>query len=211
MARMTVEQRREALIDAAYRVIADHGVEGATTRKICAQAQMPLASFHYAFESRMALLAAVIDQAVPRDLTSLVDEVREPADGLRGLAGVEREMSESLHNLYELMLVDPGRLQATVSLAIYAHNHPELQAVGRQMWDRLYALAANTLRSVAEMNGTRWTIDAEELGTLMIASTNAITMTWLTTADKTITRRVVDGTVRWMLSYAAEDDLAKRP
>ena len=46
MARMTVGERREALIEAAHQVIADHGVEGATTRRESAQAQMPHASYH---------------------------------------------------------------------------------------------------------------------------------------------------------------------
>ena len=70
---MSVDQRREALIESAYRVIADHGVEGATTRRICAHAKMPLASFHYAFESRTALLAAVMDKAVPFDITLMLE------------------------------------------------------------------------------------------------------------------------------------------
>ncbi|GAB10388.1 putative TetR family transcriptional regulator [Gordonia araii NBRC 100433] len=209
MARMTVDQRREALITAAHRVIGDHGVEGATTRRVCAQAQMPLASFHYAFESRTALLAAVIDQAVPRDLTSLADEIREnaPADGLRG---VEREVTESMQNLYNLMVIDPGRLQATVSLALYSHNHPELREAGRQMWDRLCGMATTTLRSISEAHGTSWLMDPDELGPLLIAATNAVTMTWLTTGDEKMTQHVIDGVARWMMSYATATEPTAR-
>lgn len=208
MARMTVGERREALIEAAHQVIADHGVEGATTRRVCAQAQMPLASFHYAFESRMALLAAVIDQGIPRDLLSLADEIREntPADGLRG---VEREVTESLQNLYNLMVVDSGRLQATVSLALYSHNNPELREASRQMWNRLCAIAATTLASIAGQHGTAWIVDPDDLGPLLIAATNAITMTFLTTGDPTTTQHVVDGTVQWMMSYAVLDSIAE--
>ena len=201
MSRMSVDQRREALIAAAYRVIADHGVEGATTRRVCAQAQMPLASFHYAFESRMAPLAAVIDQALPLDLILVADEIRADA-AADGLSGVEREGTASLHNRHHLMVLDPGRLQATVSLALYSHNHPELRDAGRQMWNRLGAVAATTLASIAEKHGTGWLMDADDLGPLLIAATNAITMTYLTTGDERTTQHVVDGTVRWMMSYA---------
>ncbi|GED96940.1 TetR/AcrR family transcriptional regulator [Gordonia crocea] len=210
MARMTVEQRRDALVTAAHRVIADHGVEGATTRRVCAQAQMPLASFHYAFESRTALLAAVIDQAVPRDLTSLADEIREDTPP-GGLVGVEREVAQSFQNMYNLLVLDPGRLQATVSLALYSHNHPELHQAGRQMWDRLCAIASNTLSTIAAKHGTSWLKTTDELGPLLIAATNAITMTYLTTGDEAMTQDVIAGSSRWMMSYAsaeAEPDTA---
>ena len=46
---MSVEERREALIEAAYQVIADHGQEGATRREGCARqhaaGQLPLSAF----------------------------------------------------------------------------------------------------------------------------------------------------------------------
>ena len=77
---MSVDQRRSALLESAYRVIADHGVEGATTRRICAHAGMPLASFHYAFESRTALLCAVMETAVPTDIERMLHAVLPAAD-----------------------------------------------------------------------------------------------------------------------------------
>ncbi|MFT4201755.1 TetR/AcrR family transcriptional regulator [Gordonia sp. (in: high G+C Gram-positive bacteria)] len=205
MARMTVEQRRAALVDAAYEVIGQHGVEGATTRKVCAQAQMPLASFHYAFESRMALLAAVIDQAVPRDLVVMIAEIRDDIPPA-GLAGIEREVHDTLNNLCALMIQDASRLQAVASLAIYAHNHPELRAAGREMYTRATHTVAQTLHAAAEKQGTSWSIDVEELGTLLISATDAIKMAYLTTGDEGITRQVVDGAVRWMMTYAVEGD-----
>lgn len=58
MARIPVEERREALIDAAFRVIGEQGLSRASTRAIVAEAGMSLASFHYAFESRDQLLEA---------------------------------------------------------------------------------------------------------------------------------------------------------
>ncbi len=204
MARMTVEQRREALVAAAYRVIAAHGVEGATTRRVCAEAEMPLASFHYAFESRMAMLATVIDQAVPRDLVSLAAEIREEAP-MAGLPGVEQEVTESMRNLYTLMVADPGRMHAIIALALFARNHEDLRAHGRRMWERLYAVAAGTLRSIAEANGTGWLMSPEALGPILIAATNAVTMAYLTTADEEVTQHIMAGTVRWMMSYAVPE------
>lgn len=209
MTRMSVEKRREALIEAAYRVIADHGVEGATTRRVCAGANMPLASFHYAFESRMALLTAVMDQAVPRSLNTLADEIREytPAGDMPGdgLAGVEREIDQSLQALFLLIVKDPGRVHATMSLALYSRQQEELRAAGRAMWERLYGLGVITLDSIAQRHGTRWTLPPEKLGPLLIAATNAVGMVYLTTSDEDRTQLVIDAIKDWIMTYAVAD------
>ncbi|MFT3899191.1 MAG: TetR family transcriptional regulator [Gordonia sp. (in: high G+C Gram-positive bacteria)] len=204
MARMTVEQRRAALIDAAYEVIAESGVEGATTRRVCAHAEMPLASFHYAFESRMALLGAVIEQAVPRDLVVMIGEIQnEVPPG--GMAGMRREMTDTLRNLGDLMLQDAGRLQATASLAIFAHNHPELRSAGRKMYSTATETVAQALEVAAAKHGTAWSIEPGELGTLLISATDAIKMAYLTTSDEKVARTVVDGVVTWMMTYAVDE------
>ncbi len=203
MARMSVEERRSALINAAYRVIADLGVEGATTRRICAQAGMPLASFHYAFESRTALLRSVIDTAVPSDLTGLLDSI-SPATNPQG-TGVEqmrRNMLDNLLTFYDLLRDDPGRMQATISLGIYAHNHPELDDAGKTMYERLYAIASDGLRVGAERAGVRFDIDVSELAPLMIATTNAITLTYLSTADDKVIRQLISAVVNMMIEHA---------
>ena len=56
--------RRTSLVRAAVRVIADHGVEGATTRRIAAAAGGSLASLHYVFESKEALFFAIWEEQV---------------------------------------------------------------------------------------------------------------------------------------------------
>lgn len=203
MARMSVEERRTALIDAAYRVIADLGVEGATTRRICAQAQMPLASFHYAFESRTALLRAVIDTAVPGDLLELMEdigpEINPPGTGIEVL---RRNMRSNMMLFYDALKADPGRLQATISLGIYAHHHAELDDAGRQMYQRLYDIAGLAIGLGAQAAQVRFTVDVSELAPLMIATTNAITLTYLSTADDKVVRQLIAAVTDLMVQYA---------
>src|SRR5690349_12862509 len=61
MARVKAADRRNDLVSAAIRVIAAHGVDGATTRRIADEANAPLATLHYCFHSKEALFAAVFD------------------------------------------------------------------------------------------------------------------------------------------------------
>ncbi|MDV7355061.1 TetR/AcrR family transcriptional regulator [Rhodococcus oxybenzonivorans] len=61
MARIPAAERRAELVAAAVRVIADHGVDGATTRRIAEEAKAPLATLHYCFATKEVLFGAVFE------------------------------------------------------------------------------------------------------------------------------------------------------
>lgn len=52
MAHIPLEQRKDEFVAAAVSVVAEHGVRGATTRRIADAAGAPLASLHYCFERK---------------------------------------------------------------------------------------------------------------------------------------------------------------
>jgi AcrR family transcriptional regulator len=62
MARVPSTVRRQQFIDAAVQVIARDGVDGATTRRIAEEANAPLATLHYCFQTKENLLWAVFEQ-----------------------------------------------------------------------------------------------------------------------------------------------------
>ncbi|MGC4962610.1 TetR/AcrR family transcriptional regulator [Gordonia sp. DT218] len=207
MARMSVGERRSALIEAAYRVIADHGVEGATTRRICAHANMPLASFHYAFDSRTALLCAVMETAVPSDISRMLEAILPMAadpEG-RGREAMRKNAQAHLEGFYTLLKADPGRMQATISLGIYAHNHAELQEVGKEMYGRLYEVAGIGLEIAAERAGVRWKEPVSDLSPVIIAATNTITLTYLSTSDDVAIAKIIELVVTALMTYVVED------
>ncbi|WP_239582547.1 TetR/AcrR family transcriptional regulator [Gordonia rubripertincta] len=209
--RMSVEQRRSALIESAYRVIADHGVEGATTRRICAHAGMPLASFHYAFESRTALLCAVMEQAVPVDIERVLHMVLPAAEygdteaEAFTLDVLRDNMERQFHRFHDLLKADPGRMQAGIALGIYAHNHPELQQVGHAMYDELYRIATAGLQIVADHAPVSFTRPVEELGPFVIAATNAITLTHLSTGDDKVINSIITAVADQLITYVRLD------
>lgn len=63
MTRVASEQRRLELINAAIEVIAECGVDGATTRVIADRAGSPLTMIHYCFGTKEELFYAVFDPA----------------------------------------------------------------------------------------------------------------------------------------------------
>jgi DNA-binding transcriptional regulator YbjK len=52
----SLEDRRGAILDAALRLIASHGIDSVTHRRVAAEADVPLGSTTYYFESREQLL-----------------------------------------------------------------------------------------------------------------------------------------------------------
>ncbi|MDU9390216.1 TetR/AcrR family transcriptional regulator [Pseudomonas sp. zfem002] len=71
MARMGAELRRQDFIEATVKVIAEHGIANATTRRIAAAADSPLASLHYVFHTKDELFYAVYESLINMPQESL--------------------------------------------------------------------------------------------------------------------------------------------
>lgn len=93
------DERRQALVEAAYRCIAQDGFEGLRTRVVAAQADMTHATLHYYFATKEDLLEAVIDYAIFQRLLVAIPYEQEttPAQGLHTF----------LTALYQRMQQDP--------------------------------------------------------------------------------------------------------
>ena len=74
--------RREALLDAVLRIVAEVGIDAVTHRRVAEVAGLPLASTTYWFESKEHLLTAALERAADRDierLRALLSDAPEPA------------------------------------------------------------------------------------------------------------------------------------
>src|SRR5438128_12024936 len=86
--------RRRALVAAAYRRIATDGFEGLRTRDVAADVGVNIATLHYYFPTKEALIRAVIGQAMQRFVATMPDG-GSPADQLAGhLRALARLLAE---------------------------------------------------------------------------------------------------------------------
>lgn len=67
--------RRAEILDAALRVLAEHGMRGLTHRAVDAAAGIPAGSTSYYFRSRAALVGGCVDRLLEHDLAHEVPEV----------------------------------------------------------------------------------------------------------------------------------------
>ncbi|MEL4357805.1 MULTISPECIES: TetR/AcrR family transcriptional regulator [unclassified Luteococcus] len=173
MTRMSLAERRQKLITAALTVIEEQGLASATTRAIAAQAGMPLASFHYAFESHQALLReamGALDEAELARLEALEVRGDSTHEVLLGL------LDQHLHDV----VAQRGTQLSLWELADQALRTPGLEDVPAGWRAKRVALLATKLADQPDPEGL-----AEAL--LMLA--DGVTMRYLMTADELGTRQ----------------------
>ncbi|MFT4284054.1 MAG: TetR family transcriptional regulator [Protaetiibacter sp.] len=194
---MSPEARREALVQAAVRVIARGGVAAATTRAVVAEAKMPLGAFHYVFTSRDELLSEVV--------RTITDGERMAAElALPEGAGLEATVAAALASYLDLLIADPHRELALTELSLYGLRHDP--ALARRQHELYFLEMEAVLRQVAERCGIRWTEPLPELARRLIVVTEGITGTWLADRDTDAARGVLRSVAAWVAASAERVD-----
>jgi AcrR family transcriptional regulator len=88
------QSRREALIHAGYHLLAQRGFEGLRTRDVAAAVGVNIATLHYYFPTKEALIGGILDHAMTRFRTTLAPAASR-GNLLRGhFAGLRRLVSD---------------------------------------------------------------------------------------------------------------------
>ncbi|MDS1116458.1 TetR family transcriptional regulator [Gordonia westfalica] len=209
---MPVEERRELLLESAFRVIARHGVDGATTRAICAEAGVTLSTFHYVFATRDELLAALVERGTEKELTAVGAALGEGTQNIsHGRTGVVTILRTALSAYIDGVEADPDREQAMISLNQYARQTDGLSDLGAQMYLRYYAAIAEALDGVAAATGTGWNRPTTELAPLVLAATDGITLSYLNIGDRAVCDLVADAVVTTLSTHIVDAEDTDRP
>ncbi len=204
--RMPVEERRELLLESAFRVIARRGVDGATTRAICAEAGVTLSTFHYVFATRDELLEALVERGTEKELTAVGAALGEGAQDISpGRAGVVAILQSALSAYIDGVQADPDREQAMISLNQYARQTDGLSDLGAQMYLRYYEAIADALDGVAAATGTAWDRPSADLAPLVLAATDGITLSFLNIRDRAICDLIADAVVANLSTHIADN------
>src|SRR5438309_4466346 len=90
----TREDRRQALVVAAFNQIAELGFEGLRTREVAAEVGVNIATLHYYFPTKEKLIEGVVQHAMQR-FRSTLEPHGSPSDQLRNyLRAVRRLVQE---------------------------------------------------------------------------------------------------------------------
>src|SRR2546425_4614752 len=90
----TKEKRRQELVKAAFNLLAEHGFEGLRTRDVAAEVGVNIATLHYYFPTKEALIGGVLEHAMTRFRSTLAPH-GSPSTQLRNhLRSVRKLMAE---------------------------------------------------------------------------------------------------------------------
>lgn len=188
MTRLPVEVRRQALMEAAIRVIAREGVPAATTRAIVAEASMSLASFHYAFASRDELLETVIAHVTAQEYAAVEAGYLPIARAIGESVTMADVVLAGLNSYLDLLIADPGREQAMIELSLYALRTPAVATMVSVQYEHYLDSAETALVAAAAATHHRWTIPTREAARLLVTHTDGLTTTWLVDRDSAAAR-----------------------
>lgn len=197
MAHTPVNERRQALIEATLRVVADRGLGHATTRAIVAEAGMSLASFHYAFESRDELIDELIKTMVERERAAAFPEV-VPDSTLHEL------IEAGLRGYFAHLRNNPAHEQAMLELTQYALRSPERSTLARTQYAGYAEIAESSLAFAAEHTGSRWLVPVPTVARLLLALSDGFTLSWLVDRDDVAAEAAIVAAAR-ALAALAED------
>ncbi|MEO9104207.1 MAG: TetR family transcriptional regulator [Terrimesophilobacter sp.] len=185
MARISSADRRDAIIHAALRVIQREGVHGATTRAIVAEADMPLASFHYAFRSRDEMISELIAFVVE-------NEGRAAIATLSGDRDIRSAVRAGLQAYFDTLVADPNREQAMFELLHYALRNDELVNLPHAQYEMYRRTAATVLRAGAETAGATWRLPIDQVARLLVTFISGLTLAWLADRDDNAAAATMD-------------------
>ncbi|MER5633370.1 TetR/AcrR family transcriptional regulator [Streptomyces nitrosporeus] len=136
MARRYDPERRERIIDAAFRVVGEHGIAGLSHRSVAAEADVPLGSTTYHFSSLDELLVA----ALRRCNENLARAMRESGR----LAAPGADLADELTRLLEEWFAGGrGTMELEYELYLAALRRPALRPVAMEWADGVGELIAH--------------------------------------------------------------------
>lgn len=157
--------RRLALVAAAYRRIATDGFEGLRTRDIARDVGVNIATLHYYFPTKEALIRSVIGHAMQR-FTETMPGDGSPLDQLRG----------HLRALASLLKEDQQLWAVMGELVLRAPRDAELARIFRQTDGYWHRTLRDLIARCIDDGAVDPALDADDVAALMIAAIKGLSL-----------------------------------
>ena len=172
MARVSVEQRRKDLVEAAFRVMSEVGIAQATTRAICAEANVHQSVFHYSFNSKKELLKELV-RVVVVDMTDaavLVSEVDAEADS---------SIRSAFRSLWEQVKAHPDRQLVAYELTTYVMRDPEMSDLAKWQYEQYYKQAERFAMAIEASANIQWSVPMSTVSRMIATAVDGLVLGWL--------------------------------
>ncbi len=159
------ERRREELVLAAFNQIAEHGFEGLRTRDVAAEVGVNVATLHYYFPTKEALIGGVLEHAMTQFRSTLAPH-GSPSTQLRN----------HLRSVRKLMADEPELGIVMGELALRSARDRSIEKIFNQTRDAWQTAMRGLLRRGVREGNLRADLDSEAVATLVIAVLTSLTI-----------------------------------
>lgn len=194
MPRKSASDRRADFVAAAVVVIAEHGVDGATTRRIAEQANAPLASLHYVFHTKEDLFGAVC-----RELSHILCNEVLVLDGSEG--DLAQASSALLRRLMSWYSQESEYSVAALELILWARRQHGDLAV--KVYEDSYATSRAVLRQFADDSPAGEAL-IDRIPTMVAAIADGHVLSWLTNDDPSVVSDEISTAVEVLGTWVAQ-------
>jgi len=167
------EKRREQLVLAAYREIAERGFEGLRTREVAAEVGVNIATLHYYFPTKESLIRAVLDHAMGRFRTTLAPH-GSPSEQLRNY----------LREARTLLIEEPELGAVMAELALRSVRDESIGSIMNEVYDLWHVTVRGLLRRAVKEGGLSREMDGDAVAALIIATLTSMTLPVMADAER---------------------------
>ncbi|OZC44399.1 hypothetical protein CH286_20790 [Rhodococcus sp. WWJCD1] len=188
MARVPVGQRRQELVEAAFRVIAASGIQKTTTRAICAEAGVNQGIFHYCFNSKKELFQELIRSVVTGMVETSAEIKPARSDTDTDTATAVRTVFDTA---WQHARAHPDRHLVGYELTTMALRDDELSDLAAWQYRQYFEQSVRAMAAVEESAHIRWSIPMPVLGRMVATILDGLVLGWLADRDDDATERAL--------------------
>jgi AcrR family transcriptional regulator len=159
--RISGQDRREELVQIAYRHIAQRGFEGLRVRDVAAEAQINNATLHYYFLTKEALIQAVVEKLIQGFSTMGEAESAPPETALQAIRHEFEDARRRLEN--------PDQFVVFTELLIRSRRDPAIAAVFSQLDQSWRSYLVSIIERGIESGEFRADLDPANTATMIMA------------------------------------------
>jgi AcrR family transcriptional regulator len=167
------EDRRRALVASAFRQIAEHGFEGLRTREVAADVGVNIATLHYYFPTKEALIRGVVAYAMARFRSTLAPH-GSPDD----------QLANHLRAVRALLRNEPEIGAVMGELALRSARDASLAGILRESNDAWYRTLRGLLRRAARAGNLSPALDSDEAAAMIVATLTSMVLPSIASARK---------------------------
>jgi AcrR family transcriptional regulator len=158
-------ERQEALVQAAYDLLAERGFEGLRTRDVAAKVGVNIATLHYYFPTKERLIRGVVGYAMERFRTTL-QPAGSPGEQVRAhFAGIRR-----------LARTEPKLFIVMGELAMRGRRDRAIAAIVRDVDNTWQKVLSALLRQAAKEGAIANAAKSDDLAALIVATLKGLFM-----------------------------------